>query len=421
MRKLNKSQNWQKNFQKYLLISFATQLFLLILSLGGIGYSIFNYLFRSIDTFQDLTVSAMFQPLYYSPDLVESFSQPIGPPLILYYRFLRFLIPSLNTEAIIEAPFAPVFLYLFFLFLISVFLVHKLTGSRAMTFLMCFSYPMLFLFGRGNPDNLCLILFMLTLVSLKKNRIAAAAIIGLLASIKLPFLVLIAIFVYRKEFRLQLIALLTLLISFLIPLLSTGYGILQQLRKFGQVTQSYFNDYVLNDGGNLFNNSLYGLLKSIVFIINGRRSFTADELEIFRQNVYSFASLIVYILILVPVSIFLIKNFKLIRNLHKFEVEVIFILILIFILTPQVSAEYRIVFLLPVVGVLYRSQSDFVKDKFLVVLFSLLLVPKEFLFITFQNNQFAPITVSTLLNPFILFLLLMRSLTILSKKSALVK
>jgi hypothetical protein len=400
----------KKQVQKYLLLGVGVQQIMLWLSLTGIGYSILKYLFVSVDTFQDLTVSAMYQPLYYSPNLVDDFSQPIGPPLILYYRLLRLAVPSLKVESISEAPFLPVLFYLITLVSIFFFLLFKLCGNRKIAFLLGISYPVLFLIGRGNPDILCLILFSVALLLKEKNRKVAAVLIGLLAAIKLPFAILAMIFLFKKEYKLLIIVLASLVLNFFAPLATTGYGIRNQTMKFTQVTQNYFNDYVLNDGGNLFNNSLYGFFKSIVLIVNRNRYFVPNELVDFRESIYFMVSLLVYVLISVPLIVFILTSKEKRFNPRKSENEIMLILVLLLIITPQVSAQYRLVFLLPVIAVLYQSESALIQDRQILLLFTFLLIPKEFIFVTFQNNQFAPITFSSLINGPLMYGLVCRSL-----------
>lgn len=204
----------KKNVDKYLTASFGIQVLLLGISLLGIGYNIVKYLFGSVDTFQDLTISAMLQPLYYSPNLVDSFSQPIGPPLILYYGLLRFVMPSLNVESILQAPFIPVLFYILLLFALFLILLNKLSENRTISFLLGFSYPVVFLVGRGNPDLFCLILFSLAILLLNKHRIVAGIFFGLLAAIKLPFVIFGLLFVFKKEFKLIVVTIVSLVFNF---------------------------------------------------------------------------------------------------------------------------------------------------------------------------------------------------------------
>ena len=403
----------KKNVDKYLTVSFGIQVLLLSISLLGIGYSILKYLFGSVDTFQDLTVSAMFQPLYYSPNLVDSFSQPIGPPLILYYSLLRFVIPSLQVESILQAPFIPVLFYILFLFALFLILLNKLSENRTISFLLGFSYPVVFLVGRGNPDLLCLILFSLAVILLNKHRMVAGIIFGLLAAIKLPFVIFALLFVFKRELKLIAVTVVSLVINFFVPFMISGYGIGVQTKKFFEVTQSYFKDYVLNDGGNLFNTSIFGFIKSLFLTFNGKQFFEQEDLLQFRESVYFFGSIFTYLLVCIPAVLLVLYVY---RRKGKFnENEILMVLVLLFILTPQVSAQYRLVFLLPVFAILYKTNSRLINDRCFILLFSLILLPKEFLFITLPNGQFGPFTISSLLNPPLMYFILWRALILLRK------
>jgi hypothetical protein len=406
------------------------------LGLSGIGYNVFGYLFLGEDTFSDFLLSTLFAPVYYDPILGDeansNFSQPIGPPLIHYYLLMRKIFPSLDVYSQELMPLGTAALVLCILLAVLLALLYTITKNLKISSLLIFSHPILFVFGRGNPDiALCILLSIFVFLQIHNLHGWSAFLLSLMISIKLPLIILVGLFISQKRWKSIVQTCLGTGIFFVGSLFVRPFDLKEQLETFEVVTGRYFRDYVVGDGGTLFNNSLFGLIKSFIYITNFS-GFTSNaeliQVNTIVANIYP----LIAIFFLVAVCTYLIGTRKVFTNQKVFSSEsllefdwseILFLLIILYILLPQISAEYRLSFLVPSLAALYSHRSRLLYNKNFLILVGALMTPKHFLIIADTREIFGSFTIGSIINPILLILLFFCTLRILwspsqeSKKS----
>lgn len=379
-----------------------------MLSLLGVGYPLIEFLFTGRGAFGDLVDGLILTPIYYHPDLGQdlTFSQPNSPTTVLLYTIFRFFAPSLAATNWLTVNWNSIFLLLTSFLLIIAFLVRKISDTRLTSILLVFSYPMLFLFGRANPDIYCLIFFIMFIMSFEKEKyVLCALLIAIIGAIKLPFFFLSLVFIFVKKIKVFVSSVVLLPIFFYSPLLLFGYPFFSQITSISNVAKNYHRDYVLGEAGSMFNNSLFGLLKIINYIFMQKKDLTAGDLLIVNERLVELHNFLV-ILTLLAFAIFVMKlevlksNEKLDRNQL---LRVILILISLSILLPYVSAEYRLSLLVPPIAVLIRRKEF---DTVSAVLVGFLFLPKSLYVIGFENEFMGTHFLSSVVNPVILIVLI---------------
>jgi len=391
-----------------------------LIGLQGRGYNVIKFL--EADKFSDFIATISIAQFYYSPVLATpelvGFSQPIGPPLIHYYLTLKEIFPSLFAARFVDVPKTPIALYLAALTLFLFILVFKIFQNFTVALLVFFSYPVLFVFFRGNPDIfLCVLFALFILANFHNKSIISIVLLSLMIAIKAPLAIFLVIYVLQGKWLRLFQGFCFSIIFFIGGLILQPYNLFTQISNFKLVTSHYIRDYVLGDGGTLFNNSYFGLIKSSAYLFRGGEVLNAYEREQMNNFIiatYPLALTILFTLLLL-VLFFDFKQKKFLF-ISRFQILVktdwtayVFPLTILYILIPNVSAVYRLIFLIPAYGLLFRTKNDLITNRNFNILFGLLMIPKEFLFIQDKLQILGNFTISSIINPLLLICLLFLS------------
>ena len=396
--------------RRAIIISFTLQVIVYAVGLVGIGYPIMDFLFFGTGSYGDLTDGLVLTPIYYSPELaaIPTFSQPNSPTTILLYRIFRTVFPSLNVTNVNLINWSLVMFLVFIVALISIYLLFKLSGSISIAILLGMSFPMLFSFGRANPDMFCFILLCSYLISIKnKSYKYAVILVALMGAFKLPFFIFSLLLILANKIKHWLLSLVLCGVFFYAPLSFFPYGFRDQMNSINAVASHYHRDYVLGEGGSLFNNSLFGFLK-LTFYLSGVNIQDSGLLQVESNNLLVRIHLVIVFLALAGVAILLmLKRDALLTNFNKSRDDQIILFSTLLaglaILLPFVSSEYRITMLLPSFALTFKSKT---LDKNYLLLNSLLmaliLLPKSFVQFTFQEPFLARHLLDSLVNPILI-------------------
>jgi hypothetical protein len=390
--------------EQILISSLSLQIVLYIASLLGVGYPLIEFLFTGRGAYGDFIDGLILTPIYYHPDLGQdgSFSQPNAPMTILLYRALRFFFPSLAVTNWASVNWVPVLTLLIFFLIIIVLLLRKVSVSTVTSIVLTFSYPMLFLFGRANPDIFCLILFLAFILSFNSKKFfLCAIIIAIIGSIKLPFFFISLSFIFVKKLNVFIGSVILLPIFFFLPLVWFEHPFLSQVNSLQRVAQNYHRDYVLGEAGSMFNNSFYGLLKIINYTLIDNKSPNAGELLIINESIVQLHNFMVVLVL--AIFVFMVKKLEIVntnKNLSRDQLlRLILILTSLSILLPYISADYRLTFLLPPIAALLADRK---LDTVSAILVGLLFLPKSFYSFEFNSQFMGTHFFSSALNPIIL-------------------
>lgn len=380
----------------------------------GIGYDFFTFLFISIGRFDDFINGVIQAHLYFSPELLTKvgFSQVASPITITYYLFWQNFVHS----------FEDVYVVLIILWLFYVYLLKKLSKNLILSILLGLTYPILYLFGRGNPDIFAGFIMMFAFMCvLKKYRTLAYILFGVLGAIKIPYILfgivyLLSSYGFKRIYIHTIILFSSFSFFFFMPLLQRPWSVSSQLVVFNRIVDQYFSDYVVGDAGLLHNSSIFGALKSLFYLTG-----IPDITTVVQARDFSATLITIHYIIVLILAIFLAG--------YWFKTKLAFPFIpeknlpLAFYLTglglvwlPQISADYRLALLIPCISLLWRTESKILNDKLGIFLLFILLLPKHFLYWKFSFHE-SGVTINTLLNGVILGILFVRIYLFLVKET----
>ena len=262
--------NTKKLFKQIGIFSIAAQVFFYLVSELGAGYQLFNYMFLSTGRFDDLRNGIVQNRYFFSPELldIKGFASVASPPMIFMWRIYEFFV---RTESALLVS-------LIFTFLVLVLVIWLATRDVYATIFLSTMHPILFAFARANPDMWVLIATCIAGIALIRGKNWVVAVMfGLMSALKFPFLLFGLMFIMRKDFKnLALQAVITVA-AFLLPLTAKPWSIPDQINVFNVIVARYYQGYVIGDAGMLFNVSLFGLEKPLMYLLQGNGLLTADQ------------------------------------------------------------------------------------------------------------------------------------------------
>jgi hypothetical protein len=228
----------------------------------------------------------------------------------------------------------------------------------------------------------------------------------------------------RKDFKNLALQAVVTITAFLLPLMMKPWSIPDQINVFNVIVARYYQGYVIGDAGMLFNVSLFGLEKPLMYLLQGNSLLTTDQ----ARDV-SIAALTVQIVSVILLSALLlavpiyhrVKNSKApdnqLSSSSETDLYLVFFLFLALLqcLFPQIAAEYRLAQLVVIVALLYSVKSRFLEDRLNLILLTLIFLPKHFLVIGFPAGVANIATISSLISPVLLTFLAFRIQMYLSK------
>lgn len=383
------------------------------------GNKIFDFMFIGNAKFDDLKVGIALNEYYFAPQLLEikGFSSVASPPMIFMWDIYELFVKT-DSAALLS---------ILVTYLILVVSIWTLTRNYVVTFFLITMHPILFVFARGNPDMWVIILTCIAgFFIIRWKSIPLAIIFGLMGALKFPYILFGLIFLLRKDMKSLLIQALTTTLVFLLPLNNRPWGTFTQLKVFNGIVPNYFQDYVIGDGGSLYNVSLFGLEKSLAYLLVGTKlnSFEyASQLarKVVTVNLLSIAVLTLVLLLIPLFSHMRARNSFIERNQippAKQDLNLVFFFLLVTIecVYPQISAEYRLAQMVILVALLYKVRSQFLEVRINVILLVAIFLPKHFFQIIFSGIG-TTVTLSSFLTPILIITLMIRAQMFLARHS----
>lgn len=354
----------------------------------GLDYPHNTFLFTRADRFMDF-----FNPLRGSFD-----RDPYNPERIHYIGgylpfgyFVTYLFSRIRPWWISFSIFISTFL-VFLNYFIAKVLYEKQKPSLGIRisiyFLFLLTYPVLFIVDRANFDIVVFILISLfALLYQKKNYTMALIMLAFATAMKGYPLVLYTIPLLDRRIKEIFLSsiLLGLLETVSLALFKDGLIV-----EFSKMLTSFGSAYsIAFEHGSLirFNSSFYTFL---LFALKPLNPHLASNP--FFSTSYTIVAIIGFAMITV---IMYKKKFPFWQKL--------LVVILMMILFPQSSGDYRLVMLFPPLIMFLGLEQSTLIDRLLVILFGLLLIPKAYFILE------ADVNVGVLLNPVLLLLILIIS------------
>jgi hypothetical protein len=341
---------------------------------------IFADFFKVMDSLKIINCWDGYNP-YLNNDLGLNFLPPFS---IFLYSFFATLIKLTSIR----------YKYFYFIFLISIFLSlftllkNRLSGKDFL--LLLFTYPILINIQRGNFAIL-VFLFLLAAFIHKENKYKSMFFLSLSICIKItPFIFILPLLIgdtFNNILKKILLIIIFIIFINYISIVYINYLSLNDIYNYKLFFTSQFKYSKLmieNNGGLNFGNSFYMPFK---FILSKYFSNSVSLNKLLNFSPYSISFFLSFPFLLIFIYQSIIK--KSINNLVLLE----FISICFLLFTPVSADYYLIILFLPLLLNDIKYFSSFKK-----LLYIIILLPKV---LTFNN-----ITVSSFINPFLLFLLL---------------
>jgi hypothetical protein len=268
------------------------------------------------------------------------------------------------------------------------YLAFLYTKNLRSILLLMILYPTYFVLLRGNND--IYILALLLILVNTKNLHKSAFILSIMVGIE-PFTIL---FYFLKNTYNKLTHFITFLaFSFLVwlsPLLLSPHNLFDYLSLSSKSRESYFIAYELGNGGIFFGNSIWSLVKVYYF----------SNLEDPDSTLLGFLAYI-YLIISIFTILLILKK---IRRCNFLESGIVISACLV--LFPFVSADYKLIYLIPFyLHYVFQCPKIFLDRRleyFFQTLLILLFIPKNFFIFNIEEIY---ILSGSFLNPIVLIIL----------------
>lgn len=262
------------------------------------------------------------------------------------------------------------------------------------------SYPFWFAILRGNDDVYLLPGILLLAWSLENNKPEIfGVVVGLLALAE-PYSLLFTIPLVFAGYIKQAVIPAVLVLS---GWLSTSAFGARDLGLFIRLAEdspkTYLRNMAFGDGGMLFGNSMFGLLK---LISQNLTDLSANETVEFSQDLYGWYLPVAWAIIAVVIVVTALRDTTVYSLLLR--------LALLTCLLPPVVATYKLGILFGLlIYRLYRLEIACKRDIFETWLLVLIIIPKSYMIIYLPSGSIT--TLDSLLNPILMLLLLLMTMT----------
>jgi hypothetical protein len=271
-------------------------------------------------------------------------------------------------------------------------LKSKLTSRRilaifAITFL---TYPALFAVDRGNFDLLvCALLLFFALTYAGQRYKASTVFLALAIAIKPLVAILGLVYVFDKRYKDILLVIFNVVVLTALSLSLFKGGLFLETRKYLDAL-SFTTGYLSAGNQQAFSSDLYGLLTIAIQFVGhrlGREIYLPAYPE--ARIIYAILAVIVFIYL----TIYLWRK-------HLSLWQVLAVLTILLILLPFNSADYHLTYLFIPMLMYLGSGEQTRNEPVIIILWSLLLIPKNYYIIqSFQN-------IGVVINPLLLIGLL---------------
>lgn len=261
-------------------------------------------------------------------------------------------------------------------------------------YLLVFSYPVLFGLWRGNTEVLSfLLLFLATIYLYQQNPTKSFKWFLLSVFTKPNYLINGVIYLSAINKKILLQGIIFIVICFL--LIYSFDDPKHVLDVSSACLAKYIEAYISGDGGTLFNNSLYGLIKATLYSL-----YNYHDANIISNVIYSHFTKYWW-LIFSGISLFAVRK-------HSYE-GALFIVLASFIFIYPVSADYRLATLC--IPVLFMTVINYEKWEFVIFATLVIMLPKHLIWFRLTELD-VNVTLNSFVNP---ILLLITIITVLTK------
>jgi len=355
------------------------------------GYPLGTFLFRPEDRFNDF-----FNMINIckdnNPYMTDYFFQSNYFPLANTFFWL---VSKIGTGFPVFLGYILIFIFFYFLFLRKVIVKDQSIGAViSLVIIGLLNYPFLMNIDRGNVEAWMFLFLLAFFYFYDHGRIYAAILfLALTIAMKLFPAVFLILLLKDKKYREILITVCIACFVTLLGLLSFQGGPESNIVAMFDSFRT-FNNLTSIDGLQ-HNASLFGFIK--VWVLISQKIFNGVIDPATVKNAVPF----VYYAVAVFAAFFLLIIFILRRGNERWKD--IMSLTIIMILFPNVSFDYRLIYLFIPLGYFLNRNNRTKQDSIYLLLFSFLLIPHSYIYI------FNDISVSTLIYPavMIFFLALM--------------
>ena len=273
------------------------------------------------------------------------------------------------------------------------------------------SYPFLIWFDRANFEILIFLFVSLFAYFFAKEKyLISALILSIPIAIKGFPLIFLILFLKKLKFKEIFYCLsVVFLLTFLSFLLMKG-DLLTNLICYSNQLKLYMDDYAIHNNGLGFGSSLFGIVKFIIFWLNGCfKSFVINDYFFgFTSFVYVCGSQIFDFInkaltIFNPISMLLsLAIFCYVFFIEKELWKQILLIVICSIIFMPVSGDYKLLHLLIPMWLFLNSQIKSKTDLIYTILFGLILIPKNYLQFVDPNIPNSFFSISIVINPVIL-------------------
>jgi hypothetical protein len=371
----NKNRKVERLIILFTFLTFISYLLLRILY--PVSYSVINLL---VDNMNGGGFSDTLGQIRLGKDLFSGNPTPHipVPTLIWLYK----LIP-LNNPILVLLVF-------FIIYITLVLLIYFKSGKKIELLLLFSLHPFVFSIYRGSFDHIVVLMAGVSLIYYLKSEYKKSYFWFLLSFIIKPghgILLSLLLYTQKKFIKNTLIIIsiilsATIIIYFTIPI---GY---EKFQILSSSLKQYKNDYIIGDGGLLFNNSVYSIIKVASYLVE-----VSDESRI-RMLEYSLLT----ISGLFFISSFLVVFNAIYRNCSLYQTILNISLILVFLI--PISPDYRLCYLsLPIFYIVLNnslSNKQYIDSIILLVM----MLPKSYLVLKIGPHA-NDLALSSILNPVI--------------------
>lgn len=339
------------------------------------GLNIFKITFNQTGTFDDFENLLTLEPNAFANR--ETFG--VTPFLVDFYRQINFF----STNLLI-------WIYSCFNLLMILFVLNRIIKSKLVILIILTSWPFIFLISRGNNDIWVFCILILLSFNLINYKTLNSILVGLLFSID-PIICIVLLVLFYNFNKIQAKFVLLTIVFLNAPLLIRKDLItLENLVSFITQLTGFRNKMIVQGDGSLFSNSLEYFSKALFNVLK----FNPDNLSIIV--------LLVNITVL-SMALLSLMSVKLRDPYFKYFYFGIFITAYLLIFSP--SPDYKLIFLaIPMLGnmSIQRPINNF---RFEFLLIMSIWLPKHFIYFG-ASDIFSGYTISTLINPILLLILL---------------
>lgn len=368
----------------FLFVSMLTSQFA---SKRNLGYPMWEHLLSSQGIFDDFYGARDERTTDY---YLQSPLYGTNPPGTLMLGRLYALFP--DRSAIVVAAVGWV--------LLTAWAVGLVARRNAAVWFVMVSYPFWFAVLRGNDDVYLLAGVLLLAWSFDNDKSEIFGIVVGVLALAEPYTLLFSIPLLVAGYLRQAMIPFALFVGGWISTATFGardFGL--YLRLAGDSPKTYLRNMVFGDGGMLWGNSMFGLLKVVT---QNFADLSPDETVEYSRRLYAYYQPVVWVIIAVVIMVSSFRG----TTRHKFLLS----LALLTCLLPPVVATYKLSLLSGLlIYRVYQLKNQSTREVIETWLLVLIVTPKSYIMLYLPSGAF--LTLDSILNPILMVVLLVMTLS----------